>query len=115
MYSQHKLHQPVESFSATLESYDEHIGRTDITNIKGLWSFLGNHVEDLFGVWDPVGNSQVFVPAAQFCTDVVQSNSLVTVALRRRKRSETTEAMTQDFVATDTNLSLQLFGKGIQV
>lgn len=88
IYFQHKLQQPLESFSATLESHYEHIGSNHITDIKGLWGFLGNHVEDLFGVRDPVGNSQVFIPAAQFCTDVVQCNSLVTVALWGEKNGQ---------------------------
>lgn len=52
-----------------------------ITNIKGLWSLLSEQVEDFFSVGDSVGNSQVFVSAAQLCTNVIQSNSLVAVTL----------------------------------
>lgn len=53
-----------------------------ITNIKGLWSLLGEQVEDFLSVGDSVGNSQVFVPAAQLCTDIIQSNSLVAITLQ---------------------------------
>lgn len=42
-----------------------------ITDIKGLWSFLGEQVEDLLSVGDSVGNSKIFVPAAQLCTDII--------------------------------------------
>jgi len=56
------------------------------TNIKGLWSLLGEHVEDLFGVGDSVDDSEVFVPAAQLSTDVIQSNSLVSITLKGRNK-----------------------------
>lgn len=85
IYFQYKIYQPLQSFSVTLESHYKHVGGNRITNIKGLWSFLGDHVEDLFRVRDPVGNSQIFVPAAQLCTDVIQCDSFVTVALRKQK------------------------------
>lgn len=57
-----------------------------ITDIKGLWSFLGEQVEDLLSIGDSVYNSQVFVSAAQLCTDVIQSDPLVSVALRGQTR-----------------------------
>lgn len=66
-----------------------YLGAACITNIKGLWSLLGEQVEDLFSVGDSVGDSQVFVPAAELCTDIIQSNSLVAVTLQRQTRTET--------------------------
>lgn len=59
-----------------------------LTNIKGLWSLLGEQVEDLLSVGDSVGNSQVFVPAAQLCTDIIQSNPLVAVTLHGQNKEE---------------------------
>ncbi len=59
-----------------------------ITNIKGLWSLLGEQVEDLFSVGDSVGNSQVFVPAAQLCTDIIESDPLVAVTLQGQNKEE---------------------------
>lgn len=59
-----------------------------ITNIKCLWSLLGEQVEDLLSVGDSVGNSQVFVSAAQLCTDIIQSNSLVAVTLQRQNKEQ---------------------------
>ncbi len=59
-----------------------------ITNIKGLRSFLGEQVEDLLSVRDSVGNSEVFVPAAQLCTDIIQSNSLVPITLQEQNKEE---------------------------
>lgn len=56
-----------------------------ITNIKGLWGVLGEQVEDLLGIGDPVGDSQIFVPAAQLCTDIIQSNALVAITLQGKK------------------------------
>lgn len=53
-----------------------------ITNIKGLWSFLGEQIKDLLSVGDSVGNSEIFVPAAQLCTNIIQSNSFVAVTLQ---------------------------------
>lgn len=58
-----------------------------ITNIKRLWSFLGDHVEDLLSVGDSVGNSKIFVSATQLCTDVIQSNSFVTVTLKKQQQT----------------------------
>lgn len=57
------------------------------TNIKGLRSLLGQHVEDLLSVRHSVKNSEVFVPAAQLCTDVIQSNSLVAVTLQKTNKA----------------------------
>lgn len=57
------------------------------TNIKCLWRFLGEQIKHLFSVGDSVGNSQIFVPAAQLCTDVIQSNSLVTIALKSKTKT----------------------------
>lgn len=51
------------------------------TNVKGFWSFLGEQIEDLLSVGDSVGNSEVFVPAAQLRTDVIKCNSLVSITL----------------------------------
>lgn len=52
-----------------------------VTDIKGLRGFLCEQVEDLLRVWNSVGNSKVFVPAAQLSTDVVQRDSFVAVTL----------------------------------
>lgn len=51
------------------------------TNVEGLWSLFGEHIKDLLGVWDSVGNSQIFVPAAQLRTDIIQSYPLVAITL----------------------------------
>lgn len=59
-----------------------------ITNIKSLWSLLGEQVEDLLSVGDSVDNSQIFVPAAQLCTDIIQSNPLVAITLQGRNKEE---------------------------
>lgn len=55
------------------------------TNIKGFGSFLGEQIEDLLGVGDSVGNSEVFVPAAQLSADVIKCNPFVSIALTREK------------------------------
>lgn len=59
-----------------------------LTNIKGLWSLLGEQVEHLLSVRDSVGNSQVFVSAAQLCTNIIQSNSLVAITLQEQNKEE---------------------------
>lgn len=55
-----------------------------VTDIKGLRGFLCEQVEDLLRVWNSVGNSKVFVPAAQLSTDVVQRDSFVAVTLWKK-------------------------------
>lgn len=66
-------------------------GAASITNIKGLWSFLSEQVEDLLSVGDSVGNSKIFVPAAQLCTDVIQSNTFVAVSLQEEEEKKVSE------------------------
>ena len=63
-------------------------GAVCITNVEGLWGLLGEQVEDLLSVWDSVDDSQVFVPAAQLCTDVIQGDPLVAVTLQGRNKDE---------------------------
>lgn len=52
------------------------------TNIKGLRSLFGEQVEDLLSVGSSVGNSQVFVSTAQLCSNIIQSNSFVSITLK---------------------------------
>lgn len=59
-----------------------------ITNIKGLRSLLGEQVEDLLSVGDSVGDPQVFVSAAQLCSDIIQSDPLVAVTLHAQSNKE---------------------------
>lgn len=63
------------------------IGAVSITDIKGLWSFLSEQVEDLLSIGDSVGNSEIFVSAAQLCTDVIQSNTFVAVTLQEEEKT----------------------------
>lgn len=71
-----------------------YFGAVCITNIKGLWSLLGEQVEDLLSVGDSVDNSQVFVPAAQLCTDIIQSDPLVAVTLQGQNKDENNDVET---------------------
>lgn len=57
-----------------------------LTYVEGLWSLLSEQVEHLLGVGESVGNSQVFVPAAQLCTDIIKSDSLVSVTLQSKRK-----------------------------
>lgn len=112
-----------------------------VTDIKGLRGFLCEQVEDLLRVWNSVGNSKVFVPAAQLSTDVVQRDSFVAVTLWKKTffyfnstRTElpfsnepsfklfknialATTCILRVHARTDararTDLSLQLFSKGV--
>lgn len=59
-----------------------------LTDIKGLWSLLGEQVEHFLSIGDSVGNSKVFVSAAQLGTNIIQSNSLVAITLQEQNKEE---------------------------
>lgn len=51
------------------------------TDIEGFRGLLSEQVKDLLCVGGSVWGSQVFIPTAEFSTDVIQCDSLITVAL----------------------------------
>lgn len=54
------------------------------TNVEGLRGLLSEHVKDLLCVGWPVWGSQIFIPTAEFSTDVIQRDALIAVALTDR-------------------------------